>query len=217
MKSARSLFQLFRYSSALLSVGILYGISGWKYVFAAFFVFSLLLLFFQVASKKKLVQSNYVGSLMLLMVVAAAIVIYPKREKFFIQNRQEKNWIDMQLWAKANSNPDDAFIVPPYLEGFRIESERTVYCDWKDGTLLNFNPAFGLEWLRRMEQLGYEKNSSRADGFRNLAEKNFMRIAEDVAAIDKSSSIFLITEKENTVLNFPKLYENQKFTAYKIR
>jgi hypothetical protein len=200
-----------------LSVAILYGISGWKYVFAAFFVFSLLLLLFQVASKKKLVLSNYVGSLLLLIVIITAAVIYPKREKFSIQNRQEKNWIDMQLWAKANSNPDAVFIVPPYMEGFRIESERTVYCDWKDGTLLNFNPAFGLEWLRRMEQLGYEKKSSREDGFRNLTEKNFTSIAEDIAATDKSSSIFLITEKENTALYFPQLYENQKFTAYKIR
>jgi hypothetical protein len=160
---------------------------------------------------------KHIVLILLAVVTVTSTGIYMRHRNFSIYNRQEKQWLDVQMWAKENTNSEDQFIVPPYLEGFRVESERTVYCDWKDGTLLNFNPAFGLEWIRRMERLGYKKNISPETGFRNLKEKDFTVIAEEMLIRNKKSSVFLIREQENAALKFPKLYENEKFVAYQIR
>ena len=68
-----------------------------------------------------------------------------------------------------------------------------------------------------MEKLGYKKNSLLKDGFKALTEKDFVSIGEEISIRNKKSSVLLIREKENTALKFPKLYENEKFIAYRIR
>ena len=197
----------------LLSLGILYGASGWKYAAITFFIFLLCLTIYRAVAGKEQLPAKYFISILLLTVAAISSVIYMRHRDFTINNIQEKQWLNMQMWVKGNTISNTVFIVPPYLEGFRVESERTVYADWKDGTLLNFNPAFGLEWLRRMEKLGYEKNSSLQDGFKGLREKNFLHVAEEISAVH---SVLLVIEKDGATLNFPKLYENEKFIVYKI-
>jgi hypothetical protein len=42
------------------------------------------------------------------------------------------DWIGVQLWAKENTPIDAMFITPPYLQGFRIYSERGAVAEWKD-------------------------------------------------------------------------------------
>jgi len=49
------------------------------------------------------------------------------------------DWIGVQLWAKENTPIDAMFITPPYLQGFRIYSERGAVAEWKDGTQQYFD------------------------------------------------------------------------------
>jgi hypothetical protein len=57
---------------------------------------------------------------------------------------------DAQAWIRQHTAVDALVIVPPETSAFRVSAERTVYVDYKDGTLTNFNPQFAFEWERRM-------------------------------------------------------------------
>ena len=92
-----------------------------------------------------------------------------RRQGSWLANAQESGWLEVQVWAKENTRSHDVFIVPPNRSGFRVESERTIYGDWKDGTQMFFNPDFGFEWFRRMKALGYKKELE-IRGFKNVKE-----------------------------------------------
>lgn len=96
----------------------------------------------------------FVFCLLVVVLVWSGYGYIVRENSFSIHNAQERSWLDVQRWAKSNTNVGDVFIVPPYTEGFRVESERGIYGDWKDGTLMNFNPDFGREWFRRMRKIG---------------------------------------------------------------
>lgn len=211
--SRRNIF--YKWFISIISIGILYGAGGWKYAFAAFMLFSFLMFLYRFIFGNELALTKYFYFILPSIVIFTGAGIYLKHRNFSIHNRQEKYWLDVQLWARANTAHNAAFIVPPYLEGFRVESQRTVYCDWKDGTLLNFNPAFGMEWMRRMEKLGYKKGLSPGDGFRNLEEKDFTGIAQEMQT-QTIRPVLLVMTKDRGTLNFPKVYENEKFIAYRI-
>jgi hypothetical protein len=196
---------IYKTTVGILSICILYAASGWKYGIAAFLIFSLI----QILMPGK-PQLKYFMPVLILMVIITAAAIYIKHSDFSINNHQEKEWLDVQLWAKENTGTNDKFIVPPYTEGFRVESERTVYCDWKDGTLMNFNPEFGTEWYRRMQKLGYKKGFSIEDNFSSLTEKDFTSIAEEL-----KGPVLLVTEKKQ-LLNFNRVYANEKFVVYRV-
>src|SRR5207247_8134978 len=74
---------------------------------------------------------------------------------FSIEVTAEPLWRDVQRWAMRSTDIRSAFIIPPLepLE-FRVGAERTVYVDSEGGGLMNFNPEYGIEWLRRMRNLG---------------------------------------------------------------
>jgi len=132
---------------------------------------------------------------------------------FTIQTAQEKNWLAIQHWAKNNTATDAAFIVSPNWEGFRVEGERTLYGDWKDGTQMFFNPAFGKEWLRRMKMLGYTDDSKLQETYHALTDTDLEKIADELSA---HSEVYVVrlTEKK---ISLPEKYSNEKFTVYQLK
>lgn len=198
--------------AVLASVCILYGAEYWKLAYIAFIALSILLFIYHLMRRKTL-PLNYFVSALVIIALSSGIGAYVKKGGFTINNVQEKSWLDIQLWAKQNTSPNDMFITPPQIEGFRVESERAIYGDWKDGCLLNFNPAFGYEWLRRVLQLGYKRG-----GFMNLSEPDFDNIADEMTKGSPDvGSIFLVMFKAKGKLNFPVMYGNERFFVYKIR
>ncbi len=133
---------------------------------------------------------------------------------FSISNSQNKEWLSAQQWAKENTPQDAAFIVPPYLEGFRVESERALYGEWKDGTQMLFNPAFGNEWMRRMENLGYKKEKSLKDAYCALSQDDFKKVAVELEPAH--SKVFAVVPAEMKNLDFPVTYSNDKFSVVEI-
>ena len=62
-------------------------------------------------------------------------------------------WVEVQLWA-AKSTPREAlFLTPPQQGGFRIYSNRSVVCEWRDGTQLYFSAAFAKDWWNKLTAL----------------------------------------------------------------
>ncbi|GIV32552.1 MAG: hypothetical protein KatS3mg031_0087 [Chitinophagales bacterium] len=133
------------------------------------------------------------------------------RKGFTIYTHQEPTWLAVQQWAAQHTPKDAVFIVPPYLEGFRVESERTIWGDWKDGTQMFFNPEFGREWIRRMQLLGYRQGIKLQDAYEQLSEKDFIRISDELKSYSK---VFVVVPLPKSLNRFPKVLENKKFRVY---
>lgn len=158
---------------------------------------------------------RYLMPAQLTMLLALGIAGSLHRVHFSIKNSQDKEWLSVQEWARENTPKDAAFIVPPYLEGFRVESERTLYGEWKDGTQMLFNPSFGHEWMRRMEKLGYKKEEPFRNSFRNLTEHDFEQIAGEMKT--EHSKIFAVVPAEMKVANAsPVIYSNKEFSVFEV-
>jgi len=149
-------------------------------------------------------------SMLLLMGIAGSL----NRVQFSIKNAQEKNWLSVQQWAKQNTPVDAAFIVPPHLEGFRVESERALYGEWKDGTQMFFDPLFGNEWMRRMKMMGYAERKPFKEAYDELSEKDFEKVALEMKPAH--SKVYAVVSNEKDNLNFRKIYSNSKFSVYEV-
>lgn len=150
---------------------------------------------------------------LILMVFALGAVGGLLRGGFTIGNKQDSEWLEIQYWAKQNTPKDAVFIVPPRLEGFRVEAERTLYGDWKDGTQMFFNPQFGKEWIRRMKMLGYVDDRKLDESYAALKEPDFEKIKEELTY---HSAAYIICKKEQT-LSSPMVFSNREFKIYKIK
>jgi len=75
------------------------------------------------------------------------------------QTQEAAAWRDMLNFVQIHTPPDARFISPPTLDGFRVHAQRSNFSDWKDGTLLIFNGNLAVEWLKRMEALGFERET----------------------------------------------------------
>lgn len=60
----------------------------------------------------------------------------------------------MQQWARTHTDADALFITPPYLSGWRLESHRAAFGEWKDGGLLFYAGRPAFDWAERMTLLG---------------------------------------------------------------
>lgn len=198
---------------ALASIGILLGAAYWEYALAAFLFLAILLILGQLVRWQALTQNYFILALVAIVLVLGCGA-YLRNDNFSIENAQEENWLDVQKWARKSTDLEDVFIVPPNLDGFRIESERTIYGDWKDGSEMGLNPSFGYEWFERMKALGYQKGISLEDGFKNLDETDFINIANTIRV--NGHRAFLVMFKERDTLDFPVIYTNERFTVYEI-
>lgn len=157
---------------------------------------------------------NYFVPAQITMLLLLGIAGSLNKVHFSIANSQSKEWLSVQQWARENTPKDAAFIVPPYLEGFRVESERTLYGEWKDGTQMIFNPAFGHEWMRRMENLGYKKETPLKDAYSALSQDDFKKVAVELDS--EHSKVFAVVPVEMKSLDFPVTYSNDKFSVVEI-
>lgn len=213
LKEIGSKQQVFRVALVgVLFISIYFGINIWKFagalaVILSFFVLSYYLTLFKNSSSQ---QSIYkVLGLALLVAVAG----YYLRGGFSIQNAQDKHWLAVQHWAKHNTPSNAVFVVPPHITGFRVQGDRTIYGDWKDGTQMFFNPSFGYEWIRRMKMLGYQDGVEINDSYNNLSEASFGNVVNEIQKDNKA--IYIVIEKTRKPLTFPVVFENERFIVYK--
>jgi uncharacterized protein DUF6798 len=125
-------------------------------------------------------------------------------------------WLDVQRWARRATPADATFVIPVDLEGFRIESWRPQYVDWKDGTLGNFNPEFAQLWWERMVSLGIDfnvwKEPERAQArYRSLDSARLCVLAGDTR-LD-----YVISEDPSQMADLPLVYSNERFQVRRIR
>ncbi len=93
------------------------------------------------------------ASTALLMPLAIDTAIPPR------QTQVAEDWQETLVWIRENTPQEASFVSPPTVDGFRVYAERTNFSDWKDGTLLIFNSELAVEWLHRMETLGFNRET----------------------------------------------------------
>lgn len=148
-----------------------------------------------------------------------------------LRNADAYTWLEVQSWARDNTLAGSLFIVPPNLFGFRTESERTIYGDWKDGAQTFFNPSFGTEWMKRMRRLGYEDSMGiqsfdnldlLRDAYEALDEERFLEIDREMADSHPQSYVVMFRfqgsagDEELEGLEFPVAFENEGFVVYEV-
>ncbi len=134
---------------------------------------------------------------------------------FSASNAQDARWLAVQRWARDHTDVRDAFIVPPAgYDEFRVESQRAVYADWEDGGLMNSNPAYGLEWLRRMRILGFTGDVDSDSSFRPMNPEQVRRIAAEMELPGRT--VFLVGPLEQRGLGFPVRYQNAAYVVAQV-
>lgn len=112
--------------------------------------------------------------------------------------KQTDDWIEVQKWARQNTNPEDKFLVPPTTTGFRVFSHRPIVGDIKDGAVVMYDRNYALYWYNVWRDLS---------GFPDLSKNDFLSLKE------KYHYDYLVTPK-NQMLNFEIVYQNQKYIVY---
>lgn len=161
---------------------------------------------------KSLVQRNKVYLLIFLSVILILWLPFMLRKNFLRKDFYLSSWIRTQKWVNANTGRDSIFIVPIYLPGFRVYSERTIVADWKDGTAGYLSPDYLRKWWIVMQDFGLtEKKYSE-----NYQKKVYSGLSDkqiDVLAGKYEVKYFI---SETTTYKFKKVYQNEYFTIYKL-
>ena len=87
--------------------------------------------------------------------LAETVRATPFAEMFSIPGRAPSDWAAVQVWARDNTPRDAAFLVPTFMEGFRVLSERSSWGEWKDGTAAYLYPPFADTYISRMRDVGW--------------------------------------------------------------
>lgn len=208
----------------VLAAALLYQARVWQIALVAFILLAVGKLIYQMVYRQPDTSFKYALSLIVLFMGAAAFFM---RGGISIENAQNPSWLAVQKWAKQNSAPDALFIIPPLLkiEGFRVESERSSYGDWKDGTVMIFNPTYGYEWYERIKRLAYtqpdkpefafdEIDARLERGYNSLSEDDFLDIARGVSG--KVGKVFVVHFRNHPPMDFPIAYQNNEFVVYEV-
>ncbi len=133
---------------------------------------------------------------------------------FSPRNVQEPLWRDVQRWAREHTDIHDGFITSPGMrDGFRVESERTIYGEFRDGVLMNPNPEFGHEWLRRMRALGFGPETRKPD-FCRLTSEQLEAVVREMKLTHPR--VFLVWPCAGRPLPYPETYRNALYVVYQV-
>lgn len=161
--------------------------------------------------KSPWIQPLGIASLVLLVGLAA----YWQRDGLKIrQGKQEQAWYDLQNWSKDNSAKDAIFIEPPSQAGFRVESLRSSYGTWHDGTKVFFSEEYGELWWSRMKSLRCTNPNRLAKDYRLNTADDFRAIWSELK--DMHSEAYVICYKDMQLNGLPLVYENSDFLIYKL-
>lgn len=198
-------------ASLFLIFLLIYNGKIWKLGYFLIICFSIFLAILQFKIKENLLRYTILIFLIFVIILSLYSVIVKSKMDFWC-----KDYEDVQRWAKENTKINDVFIVPPHLCGFRIYSERSIYTDWKDGTMLNFNPEFGSEWIRRMENLGIKDKKYPVKGYNVLKKEDFLRISEEIFKWQSQPKTVYVVVNKRKNLDLIEVYSNSFFKVYRI-
>lgn len=127
------------------------------------------------------------------------------------QGSQSPHWYDVQHWFRENTPVATLAITPPQEPGFRVESLRSCYGSWYEGTRAFFNESYAERWLSHMHKLHcYDPNSLVRD-YRGNDAATFLKIWEEER---ESYQAGYIVQYRHAKLDLPQVYSNEDFAIY---
>ncbi|MFH1359459.1 MAG: DUF6798 domain-containing protein [Candidatus Omnitrophota bacterium] len=134
------------------------------------------------------------------------------------------DWQDVQQWAQDHTSKEVQFVVPPYINGFRSFSKRSVFIEKLDGGFMQLAPGFEKIWAKRMMELGYSKIPSVHFSVSHRDEPASMKARavyvanseETFTALKKRYHVDFVVEERFRPLSFPLVYQNNHFSVYSI-
>lgn len=174
----------------------------------SFIVLSLAIIGILVKTRVRVILFSFSFVLLILVIFGFLFVVFKMETLEYI------SWKNVQLWTERNTSIDSVFIVPPYLDGFRVWSKRNIVGDYKDGTIGLFSSEFAEKWWLIMRDYGLMRSiysdSNQKEIFSKFEEKKFKELA------GKYKADYLVIEKEKK-LDLPCIYENNYFKVYLLR
>ncbi len=126
----------------------------------------------------------------------------------------QRNWIDMQNYAKNHTPKNALFLVPHDTEmgGFRIFSERAIVVCYRDCGIIGFDYAAAVEWKKRLNDI---------EGFCVLIKDSQALQQAVINAIFRYKVNYIVfmrySESRENLPLLEKLYENEVFSLYKVK
>ena len=139
---------------------------------------------------------------------------------------QKSAYYEVQLWARAKTNKEDVFIVPPYKGWFydtvwRVGSERSSLAHLFDLGEIAIVPSGLSPWKERFEKLApgviQKFNGDPFASIRQTLKAYYSLSAEDFKRIAKTyKASYLVIEKPHRY-ELPKVFENEGYTVYDVK
>lgn len=173
------------------------------WLFAILLGLYILLHFFKSDEYYFRIQGQPIALVLILVITSYGILNWKSyknlNQKFQIP-KPKNEWIDVQMWARSNTNVDEKFAVLPRQIGFRIFSERSIVADLKDGAVVMYDPQYAKKWFEIYKDF-----------------EDFYVLKEDELQILKEKYHFkyIVTIKEH-LLNFDIAYKNSYYVVYKL-
>ena len=124
-------------------------------------------------------------------------------------DRPDEAKVELYEWA-SSSEKDARFVVPLWLENFRLTGERAIIVDWKSTPV---DPDGLVEWYRRVQDVsgveGLESSIAAYEGYLKMDEER-LRYLVDRYEIDYA---VLLVEMEGPAEVFPVVFRNEEFVV----
>jgi len=125
-------------------------------------------------------------------------------------------WTWAQLWARDHTPTDAVFLTPVQPGGFRLQSQRAIVGEWRDGTQLYFSSKFAPMWWDRISALqpGILVDSA---GRHILSHGRSMETLDDEALVDlahKFGATHIILPRGGRPRGLTPVYYNPDYAIY---
>lgn len=139
---------------------------------------------------------------------------YVQREDFQIDHgNQDPDWYATQNWVRTHTAPDAIVIVPPNELGFRVQSMRSCYGDWYDGTKAFFSEKYARYWWQRMSSLHCTDPARLKEQYSTNTAADFNKIWQNLS---KEYSEGYVVTYPDMELQLPLAYENEGYKVYRL-
>ncbi len=198
-------------TAAMLSIGLFFLFKPFARTFAFLAIIFLMLVYFVFERFRGRPRPIFTIVAVVLFTILLSVPASRALNSGFSIANESGSKFQVQKWLKEKTKRDDLLIVPPQIWGLRIESERSVYADWKDGYLAQLDPHYRYEWLRRMKILQSDQDTEKEKGFKKLKEKDFRHIAIEMG----TPNTYVVTYADSNLI-FPLVFENSDFRVYRV-
>lgn len=150
------------------------------------------------------------------LIACALLAVKGERTMAVTSEAGKDPWIQIQRWAALNTPKDSLFLTPPQQGGFRIYSDRSVVCEWRDGTQLYFSADFAKDWWKKLmaiRPVSYDKSLHElfhGTSLEKMSDEQIVNLAKEYGA----THVVLPAGKESEL---DREFSNDAWSVYRTK